>query len=137
MPWQSCTFPRHTASPDSKLYSPIGADFTAELLRCPRSALDVLQVASPHELGLARSTVSGLFGSLYPIYVRGEAATRMVTCPFSSRRALNARSYTRGVDCGNRYALVAWFALDDAEAASTGNRLRDRNRRPESAHPAF
>jgi len=39
----------------------------------PEAALDVLQVASAHELGLARSTVSGLFGSLYPIYVRGEA----------------------------------------------------------------
>ena len=39
----------------------------------PEAALEVLQVAAPHELGLARSTVSGLFGSLYPIYLRGEA----------------------------------------------------------------
>lgn len=30
-PWQSCTFPRHTASPDSKLALSFDGDFTAEL----------------------------------------------------------------------------------------------------------
>jgi tetratricopeptide (TPR) repeat protein len=36
-------------------------------------ALEVLQVAVPHELGIHRSSVNGLFGALFPVYVRGEA----------------------------------------------------------------
>jgi tetratricopeptide (TPR) repeat protein len=36
-------------------------------------ALEVLQVAVPTELGAHRSSVNGLFGALYPVYVRGEA----------------------------------------------------------------
>ena len=35
--------------------------------------LERLQVGVPHELGAPRSSVSGLFGALYPVYVRGEA----------------------------------------------------------------
>ena len=36
-------------------------------------ALEILQVAIPQELGAPRSSVSALFGALYPIYVRGQA----------------------------------------------------------------
>lgn len=36
-------------------------------------AVDLLQVTVPHELGLPRSVSHGLFGALYPIYLRGEA----------------------------------------------------------------
>jgi predicted Zn-dependent protease len=36
-------------------------------------ALELLQVAVPDELGVPRSSVSGLFGALYPVYVRGQA----------------------------------------------------------------
>ncbi len=36
-------------------------------------AIEQLQTAVPHELGVPRSAVSGLFGALYPIYMRGEA----------------------------------------------------------------
>ena len=36
-------------------------------------AFELLQVAVPHELGVPRSSVSGEFGALYPVYVRGEA----------------------------------------------------------------
>ena len=39
----------------------------------PSKAIEVLQTAVPHELGAQRSTIHGLFGALYPIYVRGEA----------------------------------------------------------------
>jgi tetratricopeptide (TPR) repeat protein len=39
----------------------------------PERAADLLQVAGPHELGIPRSSVSGLFGALYPVYVRGQA----------------------------------------------------------------
>ena len=36
-------------------------------------AFEVLQVAIPTELGTPRSSIQGLFGALYPVYVRGEA----------------------------------------------------------------
>jgi tetratricopeptide (TPR) repeat protein len=39
----------------------------------PEHALELLQVAAPYELGVSLSTVSGLFGALYPVYLRGLA----------------------------------------------------------------
>ncbi len=39
----------------------------------PSKAIELLQTAVPHELGVTNSAVSGLFGALYPIYMRGEA----------------------------------------------------------------
>lgn len=38
-----------------------------------RKAIGLLAVTVPHELGLPRSAFHGLFGALYPIYLRGEA----------------------------------------------------------------
>ena len=39
----------------------------------PAKAIDLLRAAAPYELGMPRSGVSGLFGALYPIPIRGEA----------------------------------------------------------------
>jgi DNA-binding winged helix-turn-helix (wHTH) protein/tetratricopeptide (TPR) repeat protein len=39
----------------------------------PQQAVEFLQVAAPYELGIPASAVSGLFGALYPVYVRGQA----------------------------------------------------------------
>ncbi len=39
----------------------------------PQEAIELLQVAAPHELGIPLSGISGLFGALYPVYVRGQA----------------------------------------------------------------
>jgi DNA-binding winged helix-turn-helix (wHTH) protein/tetratricopeptide (TPR) repeat protein len=39
----------------------------------PAKAIEMLQVAVPFELGAPRSSISGNFGALYPVYVRGEA----------------------------------------------------------------
>jgi eukaryotic-like serine/threonine-protein kinase len=39
----------------------------------PSKALELLQPAAPYELGSHRSSFGGLFGNLYPSYVRGEA----------------------------------------------------------------
>jgi DNA-binding winged helix-turn-helix (wHTH) protein len=36
-------------------------------------ALQILQIASPYELGRPRSSINGFFGALYPVYVRGQA----------------------------------------------------------------
>lgn len=37
------------------------------------TAIEVLQTAVPQELGAPRSGIQGLFGALYPVYVRGKA----------------------------------------------------------------
>jgi DNA-binding winged helix-turn-helix (wHTH) protein/tetratricopeptide (TPR) repeat protein len=39
----------------------------------PAEAVNLLQTATPYELGAPRVSVHGNFGALYPIYVRGEA----------------------------------------------------------------
>jgi tetratricopeptide (TPR) repeat protein len=39
----------------------------------PGKAIDTLQVALPHELGLPRIAFDAFFGALYPVYVRGLA----------------------------------------------------------------
>jgi tetratricopeptide (TPR) repeat protein len=39
----------------------------------PAKAIELLQIAAPHELGAPRSSFHGFFGALYPVYVRGEA----------------------------------------------------------------
>jgi DNA-binding winged helix-turn-helix (wHTH) protein/tetratricopeptide (TPR) repeat protein len=39
----------------------------------PERAVEFLELARPHELGTSPSSISGLFGALYPIYVRGQA----------------------------------------------------------------
>jgi hypothetical protein len=37
----------------------------------PLKAIELLQVATPYELGTPRSTIHGFYGALYPVYVRG------------------------------------------------------------------
>lgn len=39
----------------------------------PAQALDILKIAAPYERGIPRSAFSGFYGTLYPVYVRGEA----------------------------------------------------------------
>lgn len=39
----------------------------------PAKAVELLQAAIPYELGAPRSAIHGLYGALYPVYVRGEA----------------------------------------------------------------
>jgi tetratricopeptide (TPR) repeat protein len=39
----------------------------------PSKAIELLQIATPYELGVPRSSIHGFFGALYPIYVRGAA----------------------------------------------------------------
>ena len=39
----------------------------------PAKAIELLQIAIPHELSTPRSKLQGSFGALYPVYVRGQA----------------------------------------------------------------
>jgi tetratricopeptide (TPR) repeat protein len=54
-------------------YLPVVRAFLALNHGDPRKAIELLQVAVPHELGQPRSTQTDFFGALYPIYVRGQA----------------------------------------------------------------
>jgi eukaryotic-like serine/threonine-protein kinase len=38
----------------------------------PSKSIELLQISAPYDLGTQRSSIHGLFGALYPIYVRGE-----------------------------------------------------------------
>ncbi len=48
-------------------------------------ANDLLQATVPHELGMPRSAFHGVFGALYPIYLRGEARLKARDGPGASR----------------------------------------------------
>jgi serine/threonine protein kinase/tetratricopeptide (TPR) repeat protein len=39
----------------------------------PRKAIEILQVAAPHDLGVPTVDFNAFFGGLYPVYVRGQA----------------------------------------------------------------
>jgi eukaryotic-like serine/threonine-protein kinase len=39
----------------------------------PLKSIELLQISVPYDLGTQHSTIHGLFGALYPVYVRGEA----------------------------------------------------------------
>src|SRR5262249_22093142 len=39
----------------------------------PAKAIELLDAAVPNELGIPRSGIHGMFGALYPVYLRGQA----------------------------------------------------------------
>jgi predicted Zn-dependent protease len=65
------SFPEDTSVKFS--YLPTVQAFLALNHRDPAKAIELLQVAVPYELGQPRSTQTGFFGALYPIYARGQA----------------------------------------------------------------
>ena len=54
-------------------YLPVVRAFLALNHGDPAKAIELLQVAVPNELGQPRSSQTGFFGALYPIYARGQA----------------------------------------------------------------
>jgi eukaryotic-like serine/threonine-protein kinase len=54
-------------------YLPVVRAFLALNHGNPAKAIELLQVAVPNELGQPRSSQTGFFGALYPIYARGQA----------------------------------------------------------------
>jgi tetratricopeptide (TPR) repeat protein len=57
-------------------------------------AIELLQVAAPYELGAPQSSFTGFFGTLYPVYVRGEAylaAHKGVEAAVEFQKILNHR----------------------------------------------
>jgi tetratricopeptide (TPR) repeat protein len=64
-------FPEDTSVRTS--YMPVLRAFLALNHGEPASAIEVLRVALPYEVGVPLSWFNGSFGALYPVYVRGEA----------------------------------------------------------------
>jgi DNA-binding winged helix-turn-helix (wHTH) protein/tetratricopeptide (TPR) repeat protein len=87
----------------------------------PERALESLQVASPHELGVPRSTLSALFGALYPVYLRGNAYLalgRAADAEAEFRTIINHRTIVASDPIG----ALSHLQLARAFAASGDNR---------------
>ena len=91
----------------------------------PGQALEVLQVTSPHELGIPRSGISGLFGALYPAYFRGQAdlaANRGAEAAAEFQKILDHR----GIVVSDPIAALAHLQLGRAYALM-GNREKAKS----------
>jgi tetratricopeptide (TPR) repeat protein len=83
-------------------------------------ALELLKIAEPHELGTPLSAVSGLFGALYPIYVRGQAylaANRGTEAAAEFQKILDHR----GIVVSDAIGALAHLQLGRAYALSGDN----------------
>lgn len=83
----------------------------------PSHAIQVLEGARSHELGIPLSAVSGLFGALYPIYFRGLAylaANKPVEAADEFQKILNHR----GIVISDPVAALAHLQLARAFARS-------------------
>jgi tetratricopeptide (TPR) repeat protein/predicted Ser/Thr protein kinase len=81
----------------------------------PAKAIELLQVAVPYELGQPRSTQTGFFGALYPIYARGQAYLA------ASQGAEAAREFQKiqdhdGIMVGDPIGVLAHLQLGRAYA---------------------
>jgi eukaryotic-like serine/threonine-protein kinase len=86
----------------------------------PAAALESLQVAVPHELGIPPSGVSGLFGALYPVYVRGLtflAANKPAEAAAEFQKILDHR----GIVVSDPIGALAHLQLGRAYALSGDN----------------
>jgi hypothetical protein len=87
-------------------------------------ALELLQPAAPYELGSHRSSFSGLFGNLYPIYVRGEAylaAHRGAEAAAEFQKIIEHR----GIVVSDPIGALAFLQLARAYSISGGPHTRE------------
>ena len=83
----------------------------------PAKAIELLQTATPHELGTPPSANFGYFGALYPIYVRGQAylaADRGVEAAAEFQKIINHR----GVVVTDPIGALAYLESGRALASS-------------------
>ena len=86
----------------------------------PAKAIELLQIATPHELGTPQSADYGYFGALYPVYVRGLAflsANRGAEAGAEFQKILNHR----GVVVTDPIGALAHLQLGRALASSGNN----------------
>lgn len=88
-------------------------------------AIELLQAAVPRELGSPRSSVAGLFGAMYPVYLRGEAYLaqgRGTDAASEFKKILDHR----GIVVSDPIGALAYLQLGRAFALS-GDRIRARS----------
>ena len=80
----------------------------------PSTAIQLLQIAAPYEMGTPRSSIHGFFGALYPVYVRGLAylaARQGVEAAAEFRKILDHRGIVSGETIGALAGLQLGRAL--------------------------
>lgn len=88
----------------------------------PSKSIELLQISVPYDLGTHHSTIHGLFGALYPVYVRGEAhlaAHRGAEAAVEFKKILDHR----GIVISDPVGALARLQLGRAFAMS-GNRTQ-------------
>jgi len=83
----------------------------------PFNAIDALQVSVPYEMGSPRSSQTAFFGSLYPVFFRGEA---LVAAHKGADAAIEFQKILshRGITIGDPVLVVAHLGLARAYAIS-------------------
>ena len=83
----------------------------------PFKAIDALQVSAPYEMGSPRSSQTGFFGSLYPVFFRGEALLAAHKGPEAANEFRKILSH-RGITIGDPVLVLAYVGLARAYAQS-------------------
>jgi tetratricopeptide (TPR) repeat protein len=83
----------------------------------PLKAIDALQVSVPYEMGSPRSSQTGFFGSLYPVFFRGEALLAAHKGTEAANEFQKILSH-RGITIGDPVLVLAHVGLARAYALS-------------------
>jgi hypothetical protein len=86
----------------------------------PAKAIELLQIAVPYELGMPRSSIHGLFGALYPVYMRGEAYLAAHQCAEAAVEFQKILDH-RGIVVSDPIGALARLQLGLALALSRDN----------------
>ena len=96
-------------------YLPVVRAFLALNHGDPAKAIEILQVAVPYELGQPRSSQTGFFGALYPIYARGQAYLAAGQA-VEAAREFHEILYHPGIMVGDPIGVLAHLQLGRAYA---------------------
>ena len=86
----------------------------------PAKAIEILQVAVPHEFGQPRSFQTSYFGALYPIYARGQAYLATRKGPEAAREFQKILEHP-GVMVGDPISVLARLQMGRAYAIQGDN----------------
>ncbi|HEY6376300.1 MAG TPA: winged helix-turn-helix domain-containing protein [Edaphobacter sp.] len=86
----------------------------------PSTAVDLLQVSMPYELGEPQSSFFGFYGALYPVYLRGEAYLALNRGPEAAREFQKIIDH-RGIVVSDPIGALAHLQLGRAYALSGSN----------------
>ncbi len=101
---------------------PVLRGVVALKLGAPSRTIEDLQIAVPYELGIHRSTIHGLFGALYPIFIRGNASLAARRGPEAAAEFQKILDH-RGIVISDPVGALAHLQLGRAYTL-TGDRSR-------------